>query len=587
MVRKGFVSATFVISAGIFLSTALPALAVEQPATSVQSATAPAPVSGPASSLDDITVRLRVPFYSPLFSNVPVASVGDEQITMADLQRVLMTMHEKVGEGATPTKKAFLDPLQRLINVKVMAMEARSMELDKLPEVKASLDKYSEAELRKTLFLDHVKDLKADPKEVEKVYKSLIREWKVRTAIFKKEKDAKKFEQEVKGGKSFDVLRGKAIKDGLADQLGQNEELYANGEALGPTIAGALADVKAGTVSPIIPVTNGFVLVKVVDVKEVENPELKERAQGQVLSQMRLKSLQAYKEELWRRYTKENKKLLKSLDLEAPKPGIQKLGKDKRVLVSIKGEKPVTVADLVDALQAKFYHGIENAVKEKRLNKEKHNALDEIVSVRLFRRAALEKHLDQLEEYKRKVEANTDSTLFGMFIEKVVKPDVTYTTHDLKAYYDEHVSEFKSPETFQLDGIAFKKGEAAQSAIDKLRHGMDYQWLKSNADNQVDKGARGLLHFEGNALPITSYPADMQKILTGAKTGEYKLYEAPEGLYYVLYVAKAVPAQVQSLEEVKNVVGPIVVGQHQAKLIEDWFKKLRAGYPVKIYLEEQ
>jgi hypothetical protein len=290
---------------------------------------------------------------------------------------------------------------------------------------------------------------------------------------------------------------------------------------------------------------------------------------------------------LYKKYIRENTKLIKSIDFESAKPGLAKLLKDKRALVTIKGEKPVTVGELAAAIRDKFYHGVELAIKEKKANREKLQILDEIISKRVFRRAALDTGVDKMDAYRNKLDEYKSSILFGTFIEKVVKPDVTITGKELKAYYDVHNSQYVFPQMLQIDAIVLKTRGDAQTAIDKLRQGMDFKWLKINADNQVDKKAPGILDFGGQMLTIKSFPDKLQKVLSGAHAGDYRLYESPEGHFYVLIIQKDVPARTQTFEEVKDDVAQKVTWQNFTKAIEEWFKKLRDAYPVKIYLQEQ
>ncbi len=597
MERKDFIATIITVLAGVLLAAGIPSQAAEQPATrSDKPAAAASKVDAAGKTAggeqkapeETIFVNLKVPFFSPLFTDTPLASVSDEKITVQDLRDALMQVHQKMTkEKETNVKKDFLDTLQRLINVKLIVLEARNIELDKLPEIKDDLDKNAEVQLRQVLFQRRVKDLKPDDKEVDKVYKEMIREWKLKSVLFHKESDAKKFVEELKTGKSFDELREKAIKDGKAEQAGQNEELYANRASLGPMLGDAVSNLKASQVSPVINLTNSFIIVKVEDARSVENAELKEKARSQVLSQMRLKSLEKYKAELYKQYIHENTKLKNSIDFEAPKPGLAKLLKDKRVIVSIKGEKSVTVADLAAAVRDKFFHGVELAIKGKKANREKLEILDELVSKRVFRRAALDNGLDKSEEYLKKLDDYRNSILFGIFIEKVVKPDVTISGQELKTYYDEHTDQYVFPQMLQIEAIVFNTREDAQTAIDKLRQGMDFKWLKNNADGQVAKDARGLLEFGGQMLTVKSFPEGAQKVLSGAKAGDYRLYESPEKYYYVLNVVKDNPSRKQTFEEVKDDVQQKVTWQNFTKAVEEWFKKLRDAYPVKIYLQEQ
>lgn len=615
MKRKSIISTVITVLAGALLMAGSPAFAADQTQTgsgspAVATGKTPGKVATPAnadvtgkgaaaatgkkdavetkSSEETVSIHLKAPFFSPLFSDTPLASVGEEKITVQDLRNALMSVHEKMTkENQAPAKQSFLETLQRLINVKLIVMEARNIELDKLPEIKDEVAKNAEMQLRQVLFMDSVKDLKPDEKALDKIYKEMIKEWKLKSIMFHKEKDAKQFMEDLKAGKSFEELREKAIKEGKGEKAGQNEEMFVNKANLGPIVGEAVSSLKAGTISPIIPVTNAFVILKIEDARSVENPELKEKARAQVLSEMRMAGLQKFKSELYKKYIKENTKLIKATDFEAAKPGMAKLLKDKQVLVSIKGEKPVTVADLAEAVRDKFYHGVELAIKEKKVNKEKLLILDEIVSQRVFRRAALDKGLDKTDEYKDKVNEYEDSLLFGTFVEKLVKPDVKYTGQEVKAYYNEHADQYLFPQMLLVEDIVFKGREDAQTAIDKLRKGMDYKWLKNNADGQVASDAPGLLNFGGQLLTVKSFPEDVQKVLSGAKAGDYRLYESPEKYYYVLFVEKEVPARKQTFDEVKDDVAQKVTWQSFNKVIEDWFKKLREGYPVKIYLQEK
>ena len=108
-----------------------------------------------------------------------------------------------------------------------------------------------------------------------------------------------------------------------------------------------------------------------------------------MLREARLKALNDYRTALLKKYTKPNAKLIKSIDFEAKKPGFDKMLTDKRALVTIKGGTKITVADLANAIEKKFYHGVPLAIKDKKVNKEKLTLLDDMVVKVVFRRAAL------------------------------------------------------------------------------------------------------------------------------------------------------------------------------------------------------
>ena len=81
----------------------------------------------------------------------------------------------------------------------------------------------------------------------------------------------------------------------------------------------------------------------------------------------------------------------------------------------------------------------------------------------------------------------------------------------------------------------------------KLREGADFGWLAANAEGQVDKGAPGLLAFDGRPVTTDSMPDGMQKALAGAKAGEFRLYASPEGHFYVLAVQQVIAPSAETV----------------------------------------
>src|SRR6185369_16746481 len=109
-------------------------------------------------------------------------------------------------------KKNFPELLKRLVNSLLIIQEARNMELDKLEEIKTSVDDYSQKLLRDMLLKEQVKNVKADPKDVENTYKERTFEWRLKSLIVDKLDDVKAIEAALKAGEKFDALYDKAIK---------------------------------------------------------------------------------------------------------------------------------------------------------------------------------------------------------------------------------------------------------------------------------------------------------------------------------------------------------------------------------------
>lgn len=512
-----------------------------------------------------------------------VATVNDESITLNEFNQEVSSL--KTGKSAEGKKGTESELLRRLINTKLIIQEARKIGLDELPEVKNMVDVFSRIALRELLAERQLKDVKADEKEVEKIYRELVKEWKIKSVMFEKEDAAKKMEGEIKEGKSFDEVARKVVSGGAAK--GGEESNYLSRKDLLPQVAETVSKMEAGSVSPIIPVGSGFVILKVEDIRYSESEEAREMAKRGALVLKKEGVLKNYNDALIKKYVKLDKKILDGIDFEAKEPGFQKLLEDKRVVAEIQGEKPITVGELTDNLRQQLYHGVESAIESKRLNEKKTPVLDEMLYKRVFRKEALRLGIDKTEVYKNKVKDYENSVIFGAFIQKALVPDIKFEEEDLKTFYNDHIKDYTFPEMTKINSLVFRKREPAEKALEKLRKGTDFQWLMENAEGQIDKNdSKDVWNFEGKFLTIRDLPEGVRKSVSGAKPGDFRLYESPEGYFYVLAIQDVVPALPQPFEEAKKKIAKIVFDDKLKKAVEEWAEKLRAVSDVKVYLKD-
>ncbi len=532
-------------------------------------------------------IMLNVPLFSDRFSSVPLAIVNGEPIIVRNFLSALGMAHEGLKEGKKQIARTdYPLLLDRLINVKLVVQDARTMGMADLAEIKDEMESFSKTALTELLIDDVTKDVKAPEDDVQKLYREMVREWKTKSVMFAKEDDAKKMVEEIKAGKNFDELVAKALDDKLAE--GSKEGGWSKPDAFLPTIADIVSKMDIGAVSDVIKVDlkkgPGYVVLKLEDVRYPENEELKERAQAAVLEGQRKLAVTKFNVELRKKYVKLNEKLIKSVDFESPKPGFEKLLKDKRVLVEVKKGKPVTVADLAAAFKKKYFHGLEMAIQSKKVNRLKMEMLGEMLQERLYREEAVRRGIDKSVEYKDRLREREDSLLFGTYITKVIVPGLKVEEEDLKKYYEAHKKDYTYPEMMRVEDLVFAKLPDAEAALSQLKQGADLKWMKSNTEGQLPKDTPGLQSFEGNLIMVTEMPKGAQKALSGARPDDVRLYESPEGHFYVLYVRDVSPAREQPYEEVRERVFEKVYGSKLQDAVEDWAKKLKAAGSVDVYL---
>ena len=518
---------------------------------------------------------------------VTVATVNDDPITLEEFNRAIAEAHAANPQGKKAGRINYSAIMNRMINTRLIIIEGRNIRLDELPEVKNDIDAYSQETLMKILIEGQVKDIKADPEEVEKDYRELVKEWKITTVRFENEEAAKKFTEELRAGSNFEEAVKQARSSGLASEVDGGR--YLKDQDLTLPAARLVAKMEVGSVSPIVSIgKKGFVVFKLegVRIPEKEDQEARKKAELQVLNRKKVQAAKEYYQGLERKYVTVNKEIFAALDYESKEPGFEKLLQDTRVLAEIKGEKPLTVGEFSKALKQKFYHGIEQAIAGKRINRLKDQVLASILQRRVLLMEASKQGIEKTAAYISSVKDYEISVIFGAFISKVIAPDIHLDGKELRAYYQKNSKEYTTPEMMRIKSLVFSQKSDAVEALSKLSAGTDFNWLSSNAEGQVDRNTKGLLNFEGTLLSIRSLPEDLSRAVSGAKPGDFRMYESPEGHFYVLYIYQVTPAKLQPFDDVRQEVAKKVYADKVQKAVEDYAEKLREYYPVEIYAKD-
>jgi hypothetical protein len=513
---------------------------------------------------------------------VPVARIEDEVITMRQLTQALAGVHgTRAVEGASAGKKDFEPVLDRLVNARLLVVEAREMGIDELPEVQESVKAYRATAGQEMLKERVIEEVKADPAEVERAYKDAVREWKVRSVLLYQEASAKAFQADLKAGKGFEAVAQQAAKDKKGEYT-PTAEFLPRAKMLPQLLAG-LTGLEAGKVSPPIKIAEGWAILEVLEVRYPEDAAQRAQVANVVLTQARTKALQARYEGLIKKYAKIDKKLLNAVSFEVPGKGIQGLLNDRRVLATFpKGEQPITVGDLAKALDQGFFHGAERAVKEKKVNRQKLEVFDGMLARKVIPLEVKALNLEALPEFDERVADFERNLLFTRFLEKVIVPEIKVGEPEVRKYWEAHKADYMYPAFWRVESLAFKDVKSAQAAIDKLRGGTDFKWLNANADGQLKPGERTV--SLGGVLAASALPKDVADALAGAGKGDYRLYASPNSQYYAIHVIDYTAPAAQPFEEVQETAQQRLYLESMGKAIETWGGKLRKLRKVDVFI---
>jgi hypothetical protein len=514
-----------------------------------------------------------------------VAVVNGAPISLEEVERQLATLHmqSEEAEAAAPANQDPSALLDRMITAKLIAQEARAAGFDDDPEFGQAIAEVRRSITRDMLIARQTANLKPDPAVVERYTRDYTREYTMGSVFFKSEKDAKEFEARVKAGGEF-FKTAKAARDAGKATGPDGPQKHKESELL-PGVVKLLGILKPGQTGPVMQSTKEWAVVHLVAVNYPPDPDARAQATAKALELKREAEIEKYSAALRAKYATVDQKLLASLDY-AKKGATAELAKDNRPVATIKGDAPVTVAELTKGMQRRYFHGVDKAASDptKRINDEKKPVLEDTINRRVIVLEGKASKIEETQEFKDRLARAEDQLLFEMYVKRAILPDVKIPEAEVKAYYDKHQKDYTTPEMVQLDALGFTNRADAQDAFSKLQKGSDWNWLKSNAKGQLS-GKEAAEHGLAKGLVVMgTLPAGVQKAVKGARAGDYRFYEeSASGPFQVLVVRDLRPSQVQKLEAVKKPISEKVYAEQLAKSLEKTAAELRKTSEVKVY----
>ena len=549
-----------------------------------------------SSSGDELQIVLEVPLLSPFFSDTPVAIVNEEPITVSDLTRQIASTHARRTEGATLARKDYARLLERLVTAKLIVEEARNIGFDELPALRSQVETFSRDLLVQSVVGPELESVEADPEEVLDLYKELSREFLIATLNFEAEEDALDFEREYETRGDFAELSARYVAEKKAKGEIDGAQ-YMKLKDLLPNIAEKAYGMKPGELSGIFRAADGFLIFYIEDVRFYEDEGVREEARQKVVERDRKKRGQAYVDLLIEKHATLDERLLESLDFEREEKGLlwnrrsepvdfKKFLDDTRVLATVHDFEPpeITVADLARNLEERQFHGIENAVEKRTLNKKKWPILREMLFLKAAVVEARERGKDADPDYLRAVQDYEEALLFEAFMAKVIAPDVVISEAELRAYYEEHVAEFSSPRMFRMKNLRFYALDDAKSAANQLRKRADFAWVSANSGGQVDREEKRSLNFDAGLLSATALPEALREMTEGAREGDVVLYSPPDDFHYVIRIEKVFPAAPEAYEGTRETIARKLFDAKAKDLVAEWSRKLAEAYETRVFV---
>ena len=147
---------------------------------------------------------------------------------------------------------------------------------------------------------------------------------------------------------------------------------------------------------------------------------------------------------------------------------------------------------------------------------------------------------------------------------------------------------FLSPEAVRVKDLAFGNREDAIDALEKLRRGADFNWLKANALGQIDdKSRQRVPPLRGELYVKKDLPDGVREAVSGAGPGDVRLYPSPEEQFFVLYILEVIPSKSTPYAQLKEIIANRLFQEERQKSVEKWAEKLRAASEIRIFATEE
>lgn len=190
--------------------------------------------------------------------------------------------------------------------------------------------------------------------------------------------------------------------------------------------------------------------------------------------------------------------------------------------------------------------------------------------------AALENAGMTLEEYKEKLNKNTESNLINNKVVEEIFKDITTSEDDIKAYYDEHLDSFKSA---TVSHILIKDEDKAKEVREKAANGEDFAGLAK--EYSEDTGTKE----NGGSLGTVTYDTSqyVQEFTDAFKKLNDGEISEPVKSNYGYHIIKATDIKQKTLDESKDTIKNALENDEKNEIYTKSIEQWKKDYKVKTY----
>lgn len=195
---------------------------------------------------------------------------------------------------------------------------------------------------------------------------------------------------------------------------------------------------------------------------------------------------------------------------------------------------------------------------------------------------AEQRKIQETDEYLKVVNDFREGLMVDKFVRQSIGQQITASEDEIDQYYNEHLSEFTTPQEYHLLEIQMKEPTELGPVIEQLRMGGDFgQLAAKHTIRQGMKEAKGDLGF----VAKTRFP-NLWEAASHLEVGQTSEIVANDnGNYSVIRVLDIKQPIVHSIEQVASQVQSAVIDLKRSSATVDWLRERRTKSKIEIHAD--
>lgn len=504
-------------------------------------------------------------------SGMVLARVNDEPITVRQLEESFTSSHRGhgvllAGQGAV---RQFLE---KVIDKRLLAQEARRIGLDRTPEIARVREEVRRRRARERLYNDEVlAKLEVPAEAITTAWDRLGFRVTARHILVDSQPEAQRARDRVRAGEEFGEV-ARAVSQSPTASRGGDLGIVQSGR-LDPSLEDVLWALAKGEVSAPFETEEGWNLLLVTERVTVERPKL-EAVRPRLVARLTQQERQRRAEALLAKLSDAAGAVIHAAKLVEALKAPEGAGPPAATPLIEAGAERVTLGEILPRIDV----AAARTLPSRRLERQLRWLLREELLKILLTREGLARGYGDRPEVVREVNTLTDTLIVDELAGRVILADVRVTDAEAEAYYRANPPEFTEPEAVKLNAIVVETEEDAHALRGEIRAGKPLGALARRASKDPTLAASG---GEVGWVTRGQLDAEVERLAFSLAAGATGLVKGKAGWVVVQVEDKREP-RLRPFAEVVEQARQRALRQRSQEAVKRWVDTLRAASTIAI-----